>query len=207
MGIKEIFQSRATSQSDLVRKYRNLQTEKAELELKASELKERALDADVDDLTDKLQKIHIQVELCDSACSQVEKQLAEMIEKDVQRNYQTFDAEKAKYQNELDRLSKESGQLLGRSIQSLQTLNLSFARNLAQQIRQTVVSYDKDVRFKSQMAVFLESYSAELNTDQGNTTDFRAWKSKLKMAEKLEPGSVQAAQHVKGEIKDLLRAT
>ena len=206
MNIRDIFRQRSDSIESLQRKYKSIASKKESLEKRADDLRAEALKSDSKDTQKKIDDIREEILLADVALTETKKELERALEKKIETDFQGLDAEKRKYENQTSDLSRKSGRSLGQTVKSLQSLNLSFARNLAEQIRQTVIDFDNDSRFKSQMADFLTAYSSEINS-QAEVTDFKKWKNEIRSVERLKPGSQAAKNHVRGEIKDLLRAS
>jgi hypothetical protein len=166
-------------------------------------IKRQALDTDIDDLSGQLQHIRTQVELCDSARGQVKKELADMLEKQIARNYENLPAETEKYKNQLSSLSRQTGQALGQGVRDLQSIGLSFASYMGEELRKIIVDIADDARFKPQMAEFLKAYSDEINV-QTKAIDFKSKKNELKKTERLKPESEESRAHVRGRIRRLL---
>jgi hypothetical protein len=207
VNIRKIFRSKSNSNSveGIVRKHKDIIQQKTELEKRAEKLKISALDADVDDLSSQLGHIRTELELCDSASEAVKKELGEFLEAKIQRDFDDLPRQQAQYKKQLSYLSQEAGAAIAKGIVKLQTLNLSFAANLAKQTRQAVLDFSSDHRFKNQMSEFLTAYGEAINI-QSDTKDFKAWKAKLRKTEQLEPKSLQSQRHIEGQVKRLLEA-
>lgn len=203
MDIQKIFRIKSTSVEELVKKYQKFKQQKAELENKAVGIKRLALDTDIIDLSAQLQDIRTQIELCDSACLEVEKQLCELVAKQIKQDYESLPKQQIKYQEKLDDLSLEAGQLLGRAVVTLQSLRLPFALVLVDGISKEYAEISKQDRFAPKMGSFRRAYADSVNT-KNDAPDFKAWKKRLKDIERLVPGSEAAKAHVRGRKRRLL---
>jgi hypothetical protein len=205
MDIKSIFRGRADTIESVVRKHQDLSRQKADLEKKSEAIRREALNTDVSNLSGRLADIRSQLELSKTAIAETEKQLKRALEKKIETDFAKLPQEQQKYEQQLADLSKESGRSLGEAVKSLQSLNLSFARNLGEMIRKEIVNFSEDRRFKNQMDGFLQAYSQQINVES-DTVNFRNWKKEIARAENLQPGSIETQRHIQGQIRRLLSA-
>ena len=203
MDIKSIFRSKADTVESLVKKHQDLNRQKTDLEKKAEAIKREALNTDVSNLCGRLADIRSQLELSKTAIAETKKQLKKALEIKIQSDFDGLNQEKQKYESQQDDLATRAGANLARGVQSLEALNLSFSHNLCRIIRETIVQFSEDRRFKSQMPEFLKAYSSEINV-QGDPINFRDWKKRIIKTEELKPGQPHTERHIQGQIKRLL---
>lgn len=206
MSIRDLFRKPADSVEGLQEKHRAISEQKKSLEKQADGLRAESLRADIPDISNQIADLREEIRLSDIAMAETKKQLQAMLEKKIEMDHGRLDDTKRQYEAELSDLTSKAGETIGRGIKSLQSTNLSLHCNLAEALRNVIVQYGDDYRFKEKMAEFFKSYSLELDADD-NSIDFKKWRGEILKAEKLQPGSLETQAHVKGRIMRLLSAT
>jgi hypothetical protein len=205
MDIKSLFRQRSESISELQQKYKSIQREKESLEEKADRLRAKSLKSDIPDVQSDLETIQGEISLADTALKEIKADMESMIEKRIQSDFEGLNEQKLEFETKLNDLSTEAGKQTAKAVQSLQVLNLSFANLLSKLIRETIIDYTTDWRFKNQMPIFLAAYSQAINADFEHV-DFRSWKNEIIRIEQLQPGSLESERHVAAKVKKLISA-
>lgn len=144
--ILKVFGKKASSPDAIIKKFKSLSRQKADLEAEAEQLKGQALDGPVEDAGDislQLADIRSQLEVCAVAMDRTRQELITLLTKQVENDFAALPAKQAKFDSDKSEAAFKTGQKLGEALVYLTAFNQSQTSQLLNALK---TQYEKSLK-------------------------------------------------------------